>query len=71
MGLGFLSCVCSICPKGGHSLRQNHKGPADSLSGIIQRLDIDVNINLPGIGENVQEHVLTCTYTLIFKDDTK
>ena len=71
MELGSLSCVCSTCLKGGHSLRRNYKGPADSLSGPIQRLGIDVKIDLPGVGENVQEHVLTCAYTLAFKDDPK
>ena len=60
--------VCSTCLKGGHSLCWNHKEPADSLSGIIQCLGIDVNIDLPGVGEIVQEHVLTCAYTLTFKD---
>ena len=70
-GAESLSWVCSTCLQGGHSLRRNPKGPGDLLSGIIQRLGIDLKIDLPGVGENVQEHVLTCAYTLAFKDDPK
>lgn len=36
------------------------------LSGIgrkdvLDTLGVEVKINLPGVGENIQEHVLTCT----------
>ena len=31
---------------------------------IIQRLGIDVKIDLPDVGENVQEHLVNCAYTL-------
>ena len=46
------------------------------LSGIgrkdvIQRLGIDVKIDLPGVGENVQEHAIACAHTFTFNDDPK
>ena len=37
----------------------------------INSRGIYVNIDLPGVSENIQKYALTCAYTHTFKDDLK